>query len=581
MISIALVCLGTAAYCNSFSGPFIYDDLRSLRDNIDFGGTDNRFTTSTSRPVLWLSFKLNYLLTGKNVEAFHATNLLIHLANGLLLFAIVRRNLMRKQTWETRFQHSAVWLAAAVAAIWIVHPLTTAAVTYISQRAESFAAFFYLLCIYCLIRSADSERSKRAWSWGALGACVLGMMTKEVVASLPIMALIYDRTFLAGSFAAAMKSRRWLYIGMAATWGILAGVVIQGHGQGYTVGFGLGISIIEYARTQLGVIAHYFLLCLWPQGLVLSAVDWPIARHWYQVGIPGLLVALLVVISLIAFWKWPRVGFLLVSIFLILSPSSSIIPIVTEAEADQRMYLPLAALVCLVVVGGWRAAQLWRLTRPAIVLTCCVIIVLTTLTILRNDDYQTPLRIWTDNIEKRPDNFSAYCSYGQALSELAQSYPLGSAQQKAIAGWAVPVLRRALELSPRKYLAAAQSLSTVLELSGDREGSEHFDTQLIRQFPENSAEMHLRRGGHRLNRGDLDGARADFDAVIATQPDDLEAHYYLGIVMQMQQDISGAEAQYRRVLQLDPHYRDVEKRYSYVRSLDRDGEKNRAAGNSD
>ena len=569
-ISVALVCLGVVAYCSSFRGPFIFDDLAAIRDNPDFGGASNlqySSTTLTARPVLWFSFKVDYALAGQSVEAYHVTNLLIHLTAGLLLFGIVRRNLMRTQTWGKRFVDSAPWLAGAVAGIWLVHPLTTAAVTYIVQRAETLAAMFYLLVIYCLIRSADSGRAVVVWSAGTIIACALGIMTKETLATAPLIALIYDRTFLAGSFAAALKTRRWLYAGLAATWGILAVVVIQGQGRGNTIGFNLGISPIQYALTQLGVIAHYIRLVFWPRGLVLTATDWPVARHWNQVGAPGLLVALLLVATLVAFWKWPRLGFLLAWFFLILAPSSSIVPIVTEIEADHRAYLPLAGLVALGVVGGWLFAQRWHATRLLIALAPCVIAILITLTILRNNDYQTPTLIWADNVAKRPNAWSAWSGYGQVLGVIALHCPPQSQEQKLAAARAVPVLRRAFELSPGKYLyLAALNLSTMLETAGYEQESERFDAQLIRQFPDRSAEMHRRRAEHRLDRRDLDGARADFEAAIAVDPNDTEAHYYLGMIMQATRDYKGALAQYQRVLQLQPHYRDVDMRLWYIQT---------------
>ena len=134
-----------------------------------------------------------------SVEVYHVTNLLIHLACGAVLFGIVRRNLSSARIWGQRFEKSAHWLAGAVTAVWLVHPLNTESVTYIVQRAESLTALFYLLVIYCLIRE---------WKLAAVAACALGMGTKEVMATAPLVALIYDRTFISGSFRSAVKTRR-------------------------------------------------------------------------------------------------------------------------------------------------------------------------------------------------------------------------------------------------------------------------------------------------------------------------------------------------------------------------------------
>ena len=351
---LALAC-GAAAYSNSLRGPFIFDDIDAIPNNPqinralrDSGRTSP--STLSGRPVLGLSFDMDYAIGGLNVEIYHATNLAVHLAAGALLFGIVRRNLSRGEFWRDRFATSAYWLAGVVAAIWLVHPLNTQAVTYIVQRAESLAALFYLAVIYCLIR--DAERERIGWKLAAIAACALGMATKESMATAPLMALVYDRTFIAGTFAAAWRKRFSLYVGLAATWAILAAIVAGGY-RSASVGFGNNISAFDYARTQLAVVAHYLTLAAWPRHLALDYYDWPIARHWTQVGCGGAIVAAALVFFAVAFWRKPWLGFLGAWFFVILAPSSSVVPIFTEIAAEQRMYLPLIAPVALLVVGGW------------------------------------------------------------------------------------------------------------------------------------------------------------------------------------------------------------------------------------
>src|SRR2546423_137761 len=84
----------------------------------------------------------------------------------------------------------------AVALLWVAHPLQTESVTYIVQRAESLMGLFYLLTLYAFVRGATAaERATRLrWFGAALGACLLGMGTKEVMATAPLLVLLYDRT---------------------------------------------------------------------------------------------------------------------------------------------------------------------------------------------------------------------------------------------------------------------------------------------------------------------------------------------------------------------------------------------------
>src|SRR5271170_6837638 len=210
---LAMLC-GIVAFSDSFRGPFIFDDIDAILNNphVNRALSDSGRampTTLSGRPVLWFSFAADYAIGGLRVEVYHITNLLIHLSCGAVLFGIVRRNLSSSRVWGHRFEKSAHWLAGAVTAVWLVHPLNTEAVTYTVQRAESLTGMFYLLVIYCLIRD---------WKLAAVAACALGMGTKEVMATAPLMALIYDRTFISGSFASALKARAALYLALAATW---------------------------------------------------------------------------------------------------------------------------------------------------------------------------------------------------------------------------------------------------------------------------------------------------------------------------------------------------------------------------
>ena len=118
----------------------------------------------------------------------------------------------------------------------------------------------------------------------------------------PLTALLYDRTFLAGSFRAAWQKRQGLYLGLAVTWGWLAWLIlIAPHPAHPSSGFGLQqITAIEYALTQPGVILHYLRLSLWPHPLCLDYA-WPIARSVGAIVPPVLALALL---ALVSAWAW-------------------------------------------------------------------------------------------------------------------------------------------------------------------------------------------------------------------------------------------------------------------------------------
>jgi hypothetical protein len=192
---------------------------------------------------------LNYAVGKMDPTGYHVVNLCVHLLAALTLYGIARRT-FRSRALPGRYADSADALAFAVTLLWISHPLATQAVTYVIQRAESLMALFYLLTLYCAIRSDGSER-RAAWGLAAISCCALGMGTKEVMVTAPLVVLLYDRTFLAGSFAAALRSRAALYAGLAATWLLLLRFDLSAVSGGAAwAGFGLPeLSVVEYARS--------------------------------------------------------------------------------------------------------------------------------------------------------------------------------------------------------------------------------------------------------------------------------------------------------------------------------------------
>src|SRR5580700_10360835 len=203
-----IVLAALAVYYNSFSVPLIFDDALSIINNPTIHKLESAFSPPPNecvggRPILNFTFALNYALAGLNVWGYHAFNLLIHALAGLTLFGLLRRTLSRPPL-NGRFGVAALPLALAVAVIWTVHPLQTEAVTYVSQRAESLMGLFYLLTLYGFIRSVESHTPAR-WQVFSFLACLLGTMSKEIIVTAPVMVLLYDYTFVAGSFHEAWR----------------------------------------------------------------------------------------------------------------------------------------------------------------------------------------------------------------------------------------------------------------------------------------------------------------------------------------------------------------------------------------
>jgi protein O-mannosyl-transferase len=564
-----VIFVGAIAYSNSLYGPFIYDDIDGIVSNpqirslIPYRYSPTKPTTLSGRPMLAFSFAVDYALGGAKVGIYHFTNVSIHLVSALLLYGIIRRSLLYKPLWGDGIAGSATWLAAFAAALWAAHPLTTQAVTYIVQRAESLASMFLLASIYCLIRSTNGSKW---WRVGTVMMCGLGMATKEIVAAAPLLAILYDRTFLAGSFREAFRRRWKIYLGMAAMWGfVLRAFLIDSHDG--TVSFGPWISPVEYARTELNVVAHYLRLAFWPVNLVLDYYDWPIARNWSDVSWQGWFVLGMLIGTVFALKYKPWLGFWGAWFFLILAPSSSILPVVREAAAEQRMYLPLAALVSLVAVGGWAILRRREATRWAAAITGCLLIaLLARMTMERNDQYGTVLDIWTDTVAKRPNNTRARANLGAAWVEASRDHASGSSAALWAARRAKEQFQIVLATDP-SFRLNVFAFGEALERSGDPTAAEDLYTRSLAKNPEISGDLLVERGKLRMRRNDWVDAEADFFAATQANPADVEPHYCLGVLYQQLGDWTHAESEFANVAAITPYYKDATMRLEQVHKL--------------
>jgi tetratricopeptide (TPR) repeat protein len=220
------------------------------------------------------------------------------------------------------------------------------------------------------------------------------MACKESMVTAPVMVLLYDRVFLFDSFKTAFRARRGLYAGLASSWMVLA--VLMAATPRTSVGFAAGTSAWTYLLNQAELVPRYLWLSIWPRALVLD-YGLPRALSLADVIGPGLLVIALIAATLVAFRFAPMLAFLGAWFFMTLAPTSSFVPIATEVGAERRMYLALAALVVLAVVGISRLRP-WAFAGG----TAALCVLLTIGTVLRNQEYDSRLSIARTIVERRP-----------------------------------------------------------------------------------------------------------------------------------------------------------------------------------
>jgi len=480
LLAAAIVTVaGIAAYSNSFKGTFVFDDIEGIVQNTHIESilplsrsmSAPKDTTPSGRPMVSLSLAINYAISKRDVWSYHALNLSVHLAAGLLLLGIIRRTLLGRSL-VTRFGKHASVLAGICALLWVVHPVNTQAVTYLIQRAESIMGLFYLLTLYCVIRGFASPR---AWVWYTLAvlACAAGMGTKEVMVTAPLMVLIYDRLFASGSFR-GIFSRRWgLYCGLAATWVIL-GLLVSAGPRTTSAGFGLqAVTPLTYAQTQFVAIVHYLRLGFYPSPLILDYTR-KVAKEFADFAPHAGVILILLVATAIALRYRRAVAFLGVWFFITLAPTSSFVPI-ADPIFEHRMYLPLGGVITGVVVGVYalleRSVPARRTLRIAgIIIAVALAVALGILTHRRNYDYHSEVAIWEDTVAKQGDSARAYL-------ELGAAYRRAKSDEKAMAAF-----NKSLEINP--------------------------------DYPR----AHLNRGVAHASRGDYDKALTDMDRAIALHP---------------------------------------------------------------
>lgn len=414
IVALALLALAVAlVFANGLGGVFVSDDeftivrnpsLHTLAGSLTPSAT-GRGVTSDGRPLVNFSLAINYALGGYDPYGYRVFNILVHALAAWTLFGLARRTLaLEKFSGDVR--ENAPRLALAIALLWAVHPLQTNAVTYIVQRAESLAALFYLIALYCLARGGR-EDAPRGWLGLGVACAFFGVACKEAVATLPFAALLYDRTFLAGSMLGALKKRRSFYLGLAASWLPLAWFMAASGARGNTVGFSIKHTAWEYLQTQGWAIAHYLKLAVWPSDLVLDYGTVTVTGA--KAALPGALVLLLLALTIYGLFRRPVTAFPGALFFLHLAPTSSFIPVLTTV-CEYRMYLPLAPLASLAVVGVWTltrklAAPDKRFPRflPALLLAIAVA-GFSWATVARNRLFHDEVAMFEDIAAKAPEN---------------------------------------------------------------------------------------------------------------------------------------------------------------------------------
>ncbi|HBA73013.1 MAG: hypothetical protein A2X82_16375 [Geobacteraceae bacterium GWC2_55_20] len=445
---------------------FDINDISSLDEQ--FGLSPDVTTNFMMRPVAYITFSFNYLISGFNPAAFRSVNITIHILNSLLVFACIELflNVTQERTFLSRFSNR--FIPASSAFIFLLHPMQTESVTYITQRFTSLAALFYLTTIWLYLIWTKQERSgtKRNYlRWISVAMLLLGMLARESLFTAPFLLVLLELTVLGNNLKTALR-RTAPHLMLLP---VIPVMVIMISAAQYNTAPSLheAINVVNYvdfpishyALTQLVMVVSYIRLYLLPYGQNIDPNP-PLYTLPYQWPV---IISALIIISMFVgaflLYRKNRVDIRRVLVFvgvcwyfLALTVSSSFIPL-PDLMAEHRAYfssigliMALISLLDLLRTALGEKKRIGGMFVAGITVWCAVLIVLT---YNRNTVWRSSLDLWSDAVRKSPDKDRPWYNLGLAYKTAGRSSE------------AVKCFRKAIELNP-EWGKAYESLAVML-----------------------------------------------------------------------------------------------------------------------
>ncbi len=534
-IFIALLFLTAGAYSNSFSVPFLFDDRTSILENyrlrqlwpgLGLFGTSPDMTPY-GRPLVEFSLAINWALSGEATWSYHLCNLALHLFSAFFLWRFASGIFARVPGIKPAWQE---WCALVAVALWMTHPLQTAAVTYTVQRAEIMMSLFYVLTLLCALKAAHRQQSRRRvamLSTFSGVACILGVLCKESIVTAPVAVMIMDAVILRSDLRGRWRRRVFLYAGLAVSWIVLAALMIR-FPRTRSVGFyEIGPDAFQYLLMQSEIILHYLRLVILPFGFSIDH-DWRVPHSVKDVWLTMLATGGLLGGALWLCQRRNAYGFLGLMVFVILAPTSSIIPIVTSVAAEHRMYLP-SAFIAMIVVGAsaWGLAARGIKFCATLILPVAITLFLAVLTYQRNITFNTPSELWAEVVTRYPQSRRGW-------NNLGTSFMLEGRDAEALEAF-----QRALQLKS-EFGPALANVGSILAKQGRFVEAEQFTARAVRAIGENPTVL-IKHAAvlHALGRDDE--ALRYVEAVLQLFPEHPGATALQGWIHQQRKKVQGAQ----------------------------------------
>jgi Flp pilus assembly protein TadD len=484
----ALLCavLGFLTYLPSLGGGFLYDDQHVVVDNLyirDLRQWDVVLRHNAARPLLGLSWALNYALGGLRPWPYHLVNVLLHAANAALVASLF---LWMADRWRRPDGRGAAVLGACLFA---VSPMAAETVAYVSSRSTALASALGLASLRLALGALEGSRARLA---GALALYVAALATKEEAAAVPLLLLMVDFLFVAGQRPRELLHRKGVHLGFLGltVLGLVARRALTGEWLPTPA-----LAPVRYLATQLAAFPLYFARALVPLDPALYRGHPPAPWPPDLATLAGWLLAIALAVAAVQLrrrrpeWTlavaWLAAGLL---------PSSSIVAL-KEMVVDHRAYLGGIGVCFALGWTLWRPGRAW-LMAPLVALLAA-----------RSVHYQwvlaDPARAWQDATRRAPQSVEAWLALGEAYAAR------GNAE-------AQDALEHALRLDPRD----ARAWTNLGALHAERGRLDEAVAAMRRAARAAPGDARIRDNlGMLLQaQGRLGEARSEFEAAVAGSP---------------------------------------------------------------
>lgn len=566
-ISLSLIIvLGFAVYANSLDGQFIWDDFNLVKDNTYIRNTSNilkLFKTNIGtgaddeykfyRPLQMLTYMWDYSFWKLNVTGYHLTNTVLHILVALVLYWLV--NIIFKDKL----------LALLISLLFVVHPIHTEAVAYVSGRADSLAALFIFLCFIFYIKRVEQKRL--VFYVLMMASYVLALLSKEYSLILPALILLYHY-----SFKKKILVKEFLSITALA----LCFIVIR---------FTLLKSIVKPVIQETTLfqrlpglfvaLANYLKLMALPFNLHMEH-----GVELFAFSDPEVILGIILLISLLVYTykvkKNTLMSFSISWFFIAIFPVSNIYP-VNAYMAEHWLYLPSIGFFLILAKGLTILYNSKKFKTTSLVIIISLITFYSILTIRQNNYWQEPVGFfkrtlqYTDRSPRLYNNLGliykdaneyekAIACYKKAI-EVNSEYPevynnLGFAY-KNIGEYekAITFYNKALEIDP-KCAKAYCNLGIVYGILGQyEEAISHYKKaiELDREY----AEAYNNLGNTYFNIGKYEQAIPCYNKALEIDPEYTKAYNNLGVSYKNLGRHKEAIAAYEKALKIKPDFAEV------------------------